>query len=62
MPRLIVECAVRAALINLKRAVPYVDAFGVELATGARDRVFVTADYDFKPASHDVKMEFLPTK
>lgn len=54
--------AVRAALIKLKRAVPYVDAFGVELATGARDRVFVTADYDFKPASHDVKMEFLPTK
>ena len=54
--------AVLAAFIKFKRAVPYVYAFGVEFATGARDRVFVTADYDFKPASHDVKMEFLPTK
>jgi predicted nucleic acid-binding protein len=54
--------AVRAALIKLKRQIPYVDAFGVELAAEARDRVFVTADYDFKPASRDVKIEFLPAK
>ncbi len=56
------ERAVRASLIKLKRQIPYVDAFGVELAAEARDRVFVTADFDFKPASRDVKIEFLPAK
>jgi len=56
------ERAVRAALIKLKRQIPYVDAFGVELAADGRDRVFVTADFDFKPASRDVKIEFLPAK
>jgi len=54
--------AVRAALIKLKRRMPYVDAFGLELAAEGRDRVFVTADFDFKPASRDVKIEFLPAK
>jgi predicted nucleic acid-binding protein len=54
--------AVRAALIKLKRRIPYVDAFGLELAAEGRDRVFVTADFDFKPASRDVKIEFLPAK
>jgi predicted nucleic acid-binding protein len=54
--------AVRAALIKLKRQIPYVDAFGVELAAESGDRVFVTADFDFKPASRDVKIEFLPAK
>jgi predicted nucleic acid-binding protein len=54
--------AVRAALIKLKRQIPYVDAFGVELAAQAGERVFVTADFDFKPASRDVKIEFLPAK
>jgi predicted nucleic acid-binding protein len=54
--------AVRAALIKLKRQIPYIDAFGVELAAETRDRVFVTADYDFKPVSADVKIEFLPAK
>lgn len=53
--------AVRAALVKLKRNVPYVDAFGVELAD-SQDRVFVTADFDFKAASRDVKIEFLPAK
>jgi predicted nucleic acid-binding protein len=56
------ERAVRASLIKLKRQIPYVDAFGVELAAEARDRVFVTADFDFKPASRDVKIEFLPAR
>jgi predicted nucleic acid-binding protein len=56
------ERAVRASLIKLKRQIPYVDAFGVELAAEARDRVFVTADFDFKPASREVKIEFLPAK
>jgi predicted nucleic acid-binding protein len=54
--------AVRAALIKLKRQIPYVDAFGVELAADGPGRVFVTADFDFKPAIHDVKIEFLPAK
>lgn len=56
------ERAVRASLIKLKRQIPYVDAFGVELAAEARDRVFVTADFDFKAAARDVKIEFLPAK
>jgi predicted nucleic acid-binding protein len=54
--------ALRAALIKLKRAVPYVDAFGVELAGDPGERVFVTADFDFKAASRDVAIEFLPVK
>ncbi len=54
--------AVSAALIKLKRGVPYVDAFGLELAVSAGEGVFVTADFDFKPASRDVRIEFLPAK
>jgi predicted nucleic acid-binding protein len=54
--------AVRAALIKFKTAVPYVDAFGVELTAESRERVFVTADFDFKAASREVKIEFLPAK
>ncbi|MFZ0769997.1 MAG: PIN domain-containing protein [Candidatus Sulfotelmatobacter sp.] len=53
---------VHAALIKLKRKIPYLDAFGIELAAEVRDRVFVTADFDFKPASGDVEIEFLPAK
>lgn len=56
------ERAVRAALIKIKRQIPYVDAFEVELAAESGDRVFVTADFDFKPASRDAKIEFLPAK
>jgi hypothetical protein len=56
-----VDRAVRAALVKLKRNVPYVDAFGVELAD-SQDRVFVTADFDFKAASRDVTIEFLSAK
>jgi predicted nucleic acid-binding protein len=54
--------AVRASLIKLKREIPYVDAFGIELAADSQDRIFVTADFDFKPASRDVTIEFLPAK
>jgi predicted nucleic acid-binding protein len=56
------ERAVRASMIKLKRDLPYVDAFGVELAADLLDSVFVTADFDFKVASRDVKIEFLPAK
>lgn len=55
------ERAVRASAIKLKRDIPYVDAFGVEAAQG-EDHVLVTADFDFKPASRDVEIEFLPVK
>ncbi len=54
--------AVRSSLIKLKRQIPYVDAFGIELASDSRDHVFVTADFDFKPASRDVTIEFLSAK
>ena len=54
--------AVRAALVKLKRGLSYVDAFGAELAADSTDRVFVTADFDFKPASRDLTIEFLPAK
>ena len=37
--------AVRSSLIKLKRQIPYVDAFGIELASGSQDHVFVTADF-----------------
>jgi predicted nucleic acid-binding protein len=56
------ERAVRASLIKLKRKIPYGDAFGVELAADSPDHVLVTADFDLKPASKDIKIEFLPTK
>lgn len=54
--------AVRAALVKLKREIPYVNAFGVELTADSKERVFVTADFDYKPASRDVTIEFLPAK
>ena len=54
--------AVRASLIKLKRDLPYVDAFGVELADDSGDHVFVTADFDFKSVGRDVRVEFLPVK
>jgi predicted nucleic acid-binding protein len=54
--------AVRTALIRLKISIPYVDAFGVELTADSRERIFVTADFDFKVASRQVKIEFLPAK
>ena len=56
-----INCAQTGAT-RLKREIPYVDAFGVELASDSRDHVFVTADFDFKPASRDVTIEFLPAK
>jgi len=56
------ESAVRAALIKVETGIPYVDSFAVELAGRELDRVLVTADFDFKPASRNVKIEFLPAK
>jgi predicted nucleic acid-binding protein len=56
------EQSVTAALIRVNRGIRYVDAFGVELAAAVKDRVLVTADFDFKAADRDVKIEFLPKK
>jgi predicted nucleic acid-binding protein len=56
------ERAVRAALIKVRRKIPYADAFGVELVSESSDHVLVTADFDLKAAAHDVKIEFLPQK
>jgi hypothetical protein len=42
------ESAVRTSLIKLKREIPYVDAFGVELAADSPDHVLVTADFRFE--------------
>ncbi|HEY6180830.1 MAG TPA: PIN domain-containing protein [Terriglobales bacterium] len=54
--------AVRASLIKLKKNIPYVDSFGVELASDLPDSVLVTADFDLKPAQREVKIEFLSIK
>ena len=54
--------AVTSALIKLKKNIPYIDAFGIELTASFANAVFVTADFDFKAVGPDVKMEFLPTK
>jgi predicted nucleic acid-binding protein len=54
--------SVRAALIKIERDLPYVDAFAVELTAQSRDRVFVTADFDFKAARKEIEIEFLPAK
>jgi hypothetical protein len=56
------DAAVRAALIKADTGLPYVDAFGVELAGRGLERVLVTADFDFRAAKRDVTIEFLPGK
>jgi predicted nucleic acid-binding protein len=55
------EQAVHAAQIRADHKIPYVDAFGVALVS-APDHVFVTADFDLKPAEKLVRIEFLPAK
>ena len=55
------EQAIGAALIRADHKIPYVDAFGAALAT-APDYVFVTADFDLKPAASIANLEFLPAK
>ncbi len=53
--------AVRAAILKVELKIPYVDAFGVELAQNT-PCTFVTADYDLKPAVNRAKIQFLPKK
>src|SRR4030088_3292084 len=56
------ERAMRAGLISVKRDIPYLDALGVELAGDSGEHVFVTADFDFKSAGRDVRVELLAAK
>lgn len=56
------ERAVNSAVIKLDRKIPYADAFGVDLAGDSPEHVLVTADFDVRPAKHDVRIEFLPLK
>ncbi len=56
------DSAVRAALIKVETGIPYVDCFAVELANRGLNHVRVTPELDFKPASRDLKIEFLPAK
>src|SRR5665213_370182 len=53
--------AVRAAILKAQLKIPYVDAFGVELAEST-PCTFVTADYDLKLAADRVEIFFLPKK
>jgi predicted nucleic acid-binding protein len=55
------ERAERAALLQGELKIPYLGAFGVELAESA-PCTFVTADYDLKPAAKRVQIAFLPKK
>lgn len=56
------ERAVKSAFIKAQKKIPYADAFGVELAASIPDSVLITADFDVKPAAHEIKIEFLPKK
>jgi predicted nucleic acid-binding protein len=56
------ERAARAAALSLRYKIPYVDSFALELASDTPDHRLLTADFDFKPAEHDISIEFLPPK
>jgi PIN domain nuclease of toxin-antitoxin system len=57
-----VERAVRSGIIKAQTGVPYVDAFGVELASESSEHLLLTADFDATLARQDVAIEFLPIK
>jgi len=56
------ERAVDAAIIKVQTGIPYADALGVQLASDSSEHVFITADFDVKPAADRVRIEFLPVK
>jgi predicted nucleic acid-binding protein len=56
------ERAQRAAFIKQRTNLPYADAFAVELASDSPNHVLLTADFDFKLAKREIKIEFLPQK
>ncbi|MGC2112223.1 MAG: PIN domain-containing protein [Candidatus Korobacteraceae bacterium] len=53
--------AEEAAWFKERFQVPYADAFAGALAY-SQNITLITADYDFKPASSAMKVEFLPVK
>jgi predicted nucleic acid-binding protein len=53
--------AIRAAILKAQLKIPYVDAFGIELAENV-PCTFVTADYDLKAAANRAEILFLPKK
>jgi predicted nucleic acid-binding protein len=54
--------AVRAGVIKGSLKIPYADAFGVALAEEHPHSILITADFDFKVATHLIFIEFLPQK
>ena len=54
--------AANSGIIKARKKIPYADAFGVDLASDSPNHVLVTADFDVKPAEHDITIEFLPKK
>lgn len=54
--------AERAASIKVRMNIPYADAFAIELASDSPNHVLITADFDFKSAERDIRIEFLPAK
>ena len=56
------EHASRSGIIHVTKKIPYVDSFAVDLASESPSHVLITADFDFKPVEHDIKIEFLPPK
>ena len=55
------EAANRLYKLRGRDVIPYVDAFGAVIGS-APNHVFVTADFDLKPATQFAKIEFLPAK
>lgn len=51
----------QAAILKQDFKLPYADAFAGALAL-ERNATLVTADFDFKPAAHAIKIEFLAAK
>jgi predicted nucleic acid-binding protein len=56
------ERALKAGFLKASMKIPYVDAFGIDLASDSTDHVLVTADFDVKPAANLINIEFLPVK
>ena len=54
--------AMDAAIIKVQTGIPYADALGVQLASDSSEHIFITADFDVKPAANCVRIEFLPVK
>ena len=54
--------AMDAAIIKVQTGIPYADALGVQLASDSSEHIFITADFDVKPAANRVRIEFLPVK